>query len=81
MNSTIHCFIPFAGKAQADKTIRGLRENSLVGKIYLLATEPTAETIEGCEMIRVEGLQHSSTLKAIAERSDAPYSLIYTKYT
>lgn len=81
MNSTIHCFIPFAGKAQADKTVRGLRENALVGKIYLLATEPTTEIIEGCEVIRVEGLQHSSTLKAIAERSDASYSLIYTKYT
>ncbi len=81
MNSTINCFIPFAGKAQADKTIRGLRESSLVKKIYLLTTEPVTETPEGCEVIPVEGLQHSSTLKAIANCSDADYTLIYTKYT
>ncbi len=81
MKMTINCFVPFAGIAQAEKTVQGLKESDLVSKIYLLATEPTTETIEGCEVIRIEGLQASSTLKTIAERSDACYSLIYTKYT
>ena len=62
-------------------TVAGLQANELVAKIYLLATEDFNESIEGCEVVKIDSLQSSATIKKIAELSDAEYSLIYTKYT
>jgi len=76
----INCFIPFANAEQAAQTIQNLREQELVNKIYLLATEDGATAVEGCELMPVKGLTASDTMLAIAERADADYVLLYTKY-
>ena len=76
----INCFIPFANAAQAQATVDGLKANPLVNKIYLLANEESEGTIDGCELLKVKNLTASSTIKAIAEKSDACVTLLYTKY-
>lgn len=80
MKATINCFIPFRDTAQAEQTIKGLKETGLVNTIYLLATENAEPPCEG-ELIRVDSLTSTEAVRQIAARSDAEYSLIYTKYT
>ena len=76
----INCFIPFANAEQAAQTIQHLSEQELVDKIYLLATVEDATAVEGCELLPVDGLTSSATMRAIAEHADADYVLLYTKY-
>ena len=81
MATKINCFIPVQEKNQVIATVEGLKGSDLVSKIYLLATEEYNDAIEGCEIVKIDSLQSSATVKKIAELSDAEYSLIYTKYT
>lgn len=81
MAAQINCFVPVREKGQVLDTVKGLKDSGLVSKIYLMATEDFAEKVEGCEVLRVDSLNSSATVKAIAQHSDACYSLIYTKYT
>ena len=74
----INCFIPVQEKSQVIATVEGLKSSELVSKIYLLATEDFSDAIEGCEVVKIDSLQSSATVKKIAELSDAEYSLIYT---
>ena len=78
---TINCFIPFSSQAQVSETVKGLRACEHVKSIYLLTTEKNQEAVEGCEHLPVTSLNASATLHAIADRSDADYTLLYTKYT
>ena len=81
MTARINCFIPFQDKAQVMDTVKGLRENELVAKIYLMSSNVAEADIEGCEAMEIDALNSSATMKKIAERSDADFSLVYTKYT
>jgi len=81
MRTSINCFIPFMGAAQAEQTIQSLKASELVNKIYLLVTDKVEEQIEGCEKLLVSSLNSTSTVRQIAVHSDADYSLVYTKYT
>lgn len=77
---TINCFIPFVSAEQAAPTIEHLKGEELVSKIYLLATVDNPAPVEGCEMLPVNVLSSSATMRAIAEHADADYVLLYTKY-
>ena len=79
MTRRINCFIPYQDKVQVAETVKGLQEAGLVNKIYLLTTESESEVLEGCELLRVDSLKCTPAIKKIAERSDADFSLIYTK--
>lgn len=81
MKTSINCFIPFMGTAQAEQTIQNLKSSELVNKIYLLVTDKVEEKIEGCEKLLVSSLNSTSAIREIAKCSDADFSLIYTKYT
>jgi len=81
MKTTVNCFIPFMGAAQAEQTIKNLKASDLVSKIYLLVTDNVEDSIEGCEKLQVPSLNSTVAVREIASHSDADYSLIYTKYT
>ena len=49
----IDCFIPFAGKEQAERTIKGLQNTGLVNNIYLLADSDVTENVEGCKLLPI----------------------------
>jgi len=77
----INCFIPYQGAEQAKETILGLQASAYVSKIFLMTTQKDAEALPGTELFLVKNLTSTETVRAIAERSDAAYTLIYTKYT
>lgn len=81
MKNSINCFIPYMGASQAAQTIQNLKSSSQVNKIYLLVTDKVDGQIDGCEQLLVSSLNSTSTVRKIAEHSDADYCLIYTKYT
>ena len=74
----INCFIPFQSTEQVKETVKSLKESQLVHKIFLL-TEQNCETAEDCETIQINSLRSTQTIKAIAEKAGADYTLIYTK--
>jgi len=76
----INCFIPFANPQQVQQTVDNLKDNELVSKIYLLAATDATGTVEGCELLPVAGLTSSATMRAIADKCDADYTLLYTKH-
>lgn len=80
MQTTINCFVPFAGLGQVKATVEALKASQLVTKIYLLATDPDAEAVLGCDIIHIDGINSSATMKKIAEAADSDLILLYTKY-
>ena len=79
MKNTIHCFVPYVDEAQVKATVENLRASSLVTKITLLATDPKAEACLDCDILHIDSLQSSATVKAIAAHADATFILLYTK--
>lgn len=80
VTSKIDCFIPYQGMEQAAQTVKSLRETNLVNNIFLLAVEDIAP-LDDCELLHVDSLASTSTIRKIAAEATAGYSLIYTKYT
>lgn len=80
MKTTVQCFLPFADEAQIKATVDDLRESALVSKITLLATDAAAKPCLGCELIHIDSLNSSATMKKIADAAEADYTLLYTKY-
>ncbi|MGM9843261.1 MAG: glycosyltransferase family 2 protein [Muribaculaceae bacterium] len=80
MSTTINCFIPYADRQQVSATVEGLKASQLVSKIFLLTTAQDAEAVEGCELIKIDALNSSSTMKKIAAAADSDFILLYTKY-
>ncbi|VBB47577.1 Glycosyltransferase group 2 family protein [uncultured Paludibacter sp.] len=77
---TINCFIPYEEVAQVEQTIKNLKKSNLVTKIYLLSTS-NLPSVDGCEVIVTKGLKSTDAIRKIAEKTDADYTLIYTKTT
>ena len=77
----INAFILFSEPQFAKQTVEELKKSPLIHKIYLLTPSEIAETIEGCKNIEIDSLQSSETVRKIAGKSNAEYSLIYTKST
>ena len=80
MKTTVQCFLPFADEAQIKATVDDLRESALVSKITLMATDAAAKPCLGCELIHIDSLNSSATMKKIADAAEADYTLLYTKY-
>lgn len=79
MKKTIDCFLPYAEPAQVKATVEGLKAENLVAKIFLLATAADAPAYPGCEIIKIDSLKTSATMKQIAAAATADYILLYTK--
>ncbi len=79
----INCFVPAQNAGQLNVTIKSLRESELVNKIFLLTTPEYASDVEceGCEVLIIDSITSSNTLKQIALHCDSEFALIYTKYT
>jgi len=77
----INCFIAYNDVVQAEKTARNLLQSQLVKAVYLLSNKQNNTLLDGCELIEINTLNSSDTIKTIAEKSDSQYTLIYTKDT
>ena len=74
----VDCFIPMAEKEALAKTIGSLKEQATVNRIVLLQTanEPTAGTDEA---MTIDTLKSSDTMRKIADKAEAPFTLVYMK--
>ena len=79
MTKCVNCFIPYESKAQVEETVKGLKEAGLTNKIYLLATNKDVQSMEGCEVIHIDSLKSTASIKKIASLASEKYSFIYTK--
>ena len=77
----INCFIAYNDVAQAEKTAQNLLKSTLVKSVFLLATSGINLKVEGCECIEIDSINSTRTIRKISEKSDTPYSLVYTKDT
>ena len=75
----INCFLACNNLAETIKTVEQIKQSSLVQAIYLLVKTSTNIQIDGCHTIEIDSLQSSETIQKIVSKSDAAYSLIYTK--
>ena len=65
MVNCIDCFIPW----QSDEQVKGTLEN--------LTADPNVQSVN---LLREDGPGNTLTIKRIAEKATAPYTLLYTKY-
>jgi hypothetical protein len=75
----INCFIPFLEVEQAEKIVRPLKQSEHVSGIFLLSQDGAQEKIDGCEVIAVDYFRSTATIRTIAAKSDAAYTLICTR--
>lgn len=80
MNKTIHCYLPYGEVAQVEATVKALKASPAVIKITLLSTDAEAKAVEGCDLIVIDSLNSTATMRAIAEHTMADFILLYTKY-
>jgi len=80
MKHSIHCFIPYSDEAQIRKTVENLRaDKNCDVKITLLATDTTDTAIAGCNILLIDSLKSSATMRKIAGTAEADNILLYTK--
>ena len=77
----VNCFLACNDAAETLKTVEQIKQSSLIQTIFLLVKKEQAIQIAGCQTLEIDTLQSSGTIRKIAEKSDAAYSLIYTKDT
>lgn len=82
MKAKIHCFLPYVDEAQIKASVDGLKAQPLVSKITLLSTDAAAKACLGCDILHIDNLKSSATMKAIAANcDDADYILLYIQQT
>lgn len=81
MRKTINCFIPYMESIAAEQTISTLKESGIVNKIYLLTINPDKMPALpiGCEILPVDSMTSSETIKKIAQKANTHFTLLYTK--
>ncbi len=74
----INCFIPFTKEEQIEKIVSQLQQSAFVSQIFLLTTTDITAKINA-NILRVNNLTSSDTIRKIAEHSNTEFSLIYTQ--
>lgn len=77
----INCFIACDEFVLAEKTVQQISQSPLVKSIYLLVKKGNNIHIEGCKSLVVDSILSTETIRKIDEKSDTPFTLIYTKNT
>ena len=77
----IDCFVVYADAETTLVTLKQLKEEPLVEKIYVLMKDEEPCPFMGCEVLRVDGYQSAATVRKIAEVLEAPYALVCPKPT
>ena len=78
---TIDCFIPYSDVDTAQKNIAQFRASKQINQVFLLARDATLPQIEGCNMLFIDTLESSATLRQMALVANADYVAIYGKYS
>ena len=80
MKHTLTCFVPYAD-ASAQLTVDALLQCEGVEKIYLLSTDTAAPAQAlGCDVLKIDSLTSSATMKLLADKAAGNYTLFYNSY-
>lgn len=79
MNPSIHCFLPYVDEAQAQFSAESVRQCPMVNRVTFLATDGRKGEIFGCDILNIDSFKSSAAMIAIAEHTDADYTLLYNK--
>lgn len=74
----VTAFLPYAGNDYSIKLADDLKSSPLVSGVVFLVTGDDTDT-NGYDYVKVDNLQSSQTVSAIAEKSNTDYTLIITK--
>ncbi|MCE1197446.1 MAG: glycosyltransferase family 2 protein [Marinilabiliales bacterium] len=75
----ICCYIPFGAEKDIRATVKELRSSELVKKIYITGSDTAQFPVEGTDWLPSGPLTSGKTLAAIAQSSDADFTLIYLR--
>lgn len=82
MKASVNCFLPYVDEAQIKASVEDLKGQPLVTKITLLSTDANAKPYPGCDLLHIDSLKSSATMKAIATAAkDCDYILLYISQT
>ena len=80
-NVAIDAFVLYTDGKATLVTLKQLKDEPLIEKIYVLMKGQETCPYMGCEVIRVEDYRSSSTVKKITEKLMAPFALLCTSQT
>ncbi|MDH6534592.1 glycosyltransferase family 2 protein [Parabacteroides sp. 52] len=75
----IDCFIAYEDFCNTQQTVKQLLESAFVNNIYLITTNPKAQTISPAHILPVEKRTNSSLIRLIAQKAQSDYVLFYNK--
>ncbi|MBU2507177.1 MAG: glycosyltransferase family 2 protein [Bacteroidetes bacterium] len=75
----ITAFLPYNGYEHTSQTVKELNSCSLVSEIVLLTTQENISPVNGCELIKIDNLFSTKTVKLISEKTFTDYALLLTQ--
>jgi GT2 family glycosyltransferase len=81
MSRLITVFIPFSGSEFTKKTIDNFSGSNLIKKICLLSQNDVTDKFDNTEVLQVDSLFSSSTIRLMKSKSDTKYILFLTQDT
>lgn len=75
----INCFLPYISPEQIAPVVEELYKTGMVDKIYLMTSNPGAEPYPGCEILPVDTLTSTQTMRSIYMRADGKNVLLYLR--
>ncbi len=76
MSKALTVFLPYGGKTHTRRTLDQLKASPVVERVCLLSTASVGEPLKGCDRFPVTSLYGSRTLRAVAEASTTPYTML-----
>lgn len=80
-NVAIDAFVLYSDEKTTLVTLKQLKEEPLIGEIYVMMQGKESCPYMGCEVIRVDDFRSSSTVRKIAEKLNASFALLCTAQT
>ena len=80
-NVAIDAFVLYSDEKTTLVTLKQLKEEPLIGEIYVMMQGKESCPYMGCEVIRVDDFRSSSTVRKIAEKLKASFALLCTAQT
>lgn len=75
----INCFLPYISPEQIAPVVEELNKTGMVDKIYLMTSNPEAKPYPGCEILPVDTLTSTQTLRSVYERAEGKNILLYLR--
>ena len=80
MKPMIDCFLPYGTAESTVATVNSLRESPIVASVTVMVAPgvEAADVPAGVNVVEIDALKSTGTMRLIAERSEAEYTLLYT---